>query len=57
MIIKYAWAATAAIIIIVMAIIMLGDRPNGFEILDAAWSGTITLNDPKLQKLLFEPML
>jgi hypothetical protein len=57
MIIKYASAATAAIIIIVMAIIMLGDRPNGFEILDAAWNGTKTLNDPKLEKLLFQPML
>jgi hypothetical protein len=57
MIIKYASAATAAIIIIVMAIIMLGDRPNGFEILDAAWGGTKTLNDPKLEKLFFEPVL
>jgi hypothetical protein len=57
MIIKYASAATAAIIIIVMAIIMLGDRPNGFEILDAAWSGIKTLNDPKLEKLFFEPVL
>jgi hypothetical protein len=57
MIIKYASAATAAIIIIDMAIIMLGDSPNGFEILDATWRGTKTLDDPKLEKLLFEPML
>ena len=57
MIIKYASTATATIIIIVMAIIMLGDRPNGSKTWILLWSGTKTLNDPKLEKLFFEPVL